>query len=640
MAHPGAPTPASRSPAPAPTGWPAWLIFALLFAASFTAYLPALSGTLLWDDAGHLTAPALQSLSGLGRIWFEPGATQQYYPLLHSAFWLEHQLWGDHVLGYHLVNVLWHALAATLFVTLLRRLAVPGALLAGLVFTLHPVCVESVAWISEQKNTLSLVFYLAAALAWLRYEDDRRPARYVGATLWFAAALLTKTVTATLPAALLVLAWWRRGRVDWRTDVRPLLLWLALGVSAGLGTAWFEATQIGAAGQDFALGPIERTLLASRVVWFYFSQLVWPDDLAFFYPRWTIDATAPTAWLYLVATLALLAFAGWRARRDRSLLAAALLFGGTLFPVLGFVNVYPFLFSYVADHFQYHACLALIALLCAAAVCSWERLRAPRWSGPLTAAAVLALAGFLTWQQAATYRDVFTLYEATLRRSPDSWVAHLNLGSALVETGRPLDALPHLQRANELKPDYPDTLNSLGDTLNRLGRAADALPHLRRAVQLHPRFALAHNSLGVSLMALNDPAGGVAAFRRALELDPRYTLARVNLGWALANTGQPADALAQLALARRADPTNADAEFKTALVHAMTRRIPDALPHAQRAVELAPDNADMRNILGVILLELGRNADAESQFEMALEIAPGHPGATQGLAHVRQLLRR
>src|SRR5882724_8340241 len=257
-------------------------VFALVLLVTLIAYLPALTGEFLWDDMGHVTRPDLQSWYGLWRIWFEVGATQQYYPLLHSACWIEHGIWGDATIGYHLINVLWHATSACLLAAFLRRLAIPGAVLAALVFSLHPVCVESVAWISEQKNTLSTVFCLAAALAWLRFEDERRPARYAIAILFFLAALLTKTVTATLPAALLVVAWWRRGRLSWRDDVQPLLLWLILGLAAGLGTAWLESAQIGAGGGDFALGALERGLLAGRVVWFYLGKLLWPFGLTFF----------------------------------------------------------------------------------------------------------------------------------------------------------------------------------------------------------------------------------------------------------------------------------------------------------------------------------------------------------------------
>jgi tetratricopeptide (TPR) repeat protein len=635
-----APASASSPDATRRAPLPVRVAFLLLLVANLAAYWPCLTGALLWDDVGHITSPALQSWSGLLRIWFEPGATQQYYPLLHTAFWIEHRLWGDATLGYHLINVVWHATSACLFFVLLRRLALPGAFFAATLFALHPICVESVAWISEQKNTLSLVFYLAAALAWLRFEGERNARCYVIATLWFCAALLTKTVTATLPCALLVLAWWRRGRLSWRDDVRPLFPWFVLGVTAGFGTAWFESTQIGAQGADFAFGPIERVLLAGRVVWFYLGTLVWPLDLAFFYPRWTIDAGAEWQWLFPLASAAGLATAAWWTRRDRAPLAVALLFGGTLFPVLGFVNVYPFVFSYVADHFQYHASLAMFAFLTAVAVRGWQRLPLPRWSGRAAAAGVLVIAATLTWRQSAHYRDVITLYRATLERSPESWVAHLNLGVALSDVGENQEALPHLQRALALKPDHPETLNSLGNVLNQLGRPAEARPLLERAVQLSPRFATAHNTLGTVLMALNQPDAGLASLRRAVELDARFVTARVNLGWALANTGRPAEALAQLEQARRLEPADANVELKTALVYAMSRRFSDALPHARRAVELRPDDPDMRSVLGSLLLELGRVAEAADQFEEALALAPNHRVALAGLERARSALPR
>ena len=627
----------SPSPRPTATGWPASLTWLALFALIFVAYLPALAGNFLWDDAGHVTAPALQSFDGLLRIWFEPGVTQQYYPLLHSAFWLEHQLWGDATVGYHLVNLLWHATSACLFIAILRRLAIPGALLAGFIFALHPVCVESVAWISEQKNTLSTVFYLAAALAWLRYETDRRPARYVIATLWFAAALLTKTVTATLPAALLVLAWWQRGRLSWKNDVLPLLPWLALGAVAGLGTAWFEHTQIGAAGDDFSLSAVERGLLAGRIVWFYFGKLLLPVGLTFFYPRWTIDAAVLWQWLFPLAALGALAVAAWwsRTRGHRAPLAAALLFGGTLFPVLGFVNVYPFVFSYVADHFQYLASLAMIAFLSAAATLGFARLAWPRWRGVALATAMLLVLGGLTWRQSGMYRDIFVLYETTLARNPDSWVAHLNLGVALDDSGRPAEALPHLQRALELKPAYPETLNSLGTALNRLGRSQEALPLLEQAVKLQPRFAGAHNSLGVALMALGRAPEGMAAFQRALEIEPTLALARVNLGWALANANRLTEALAQFEQASRQQADSADLQFKWGVTLARQGRLADAVPHFAHAVELAPENVELRYALANALLQTGQRAAGTQQLEEILSFNPSHPGARALLDSLR-----
>jgi hypothetical protein len=324
----------------------------------FLAYWPALRGGLVWDDTFHITAPQLRSFHGLWRVWFQLGATQQYYPLLHSAFWIEHRLWADAVIGYHLANVTQHALAACLVVLIVRRLGLPGAWLAGLIFALHPVCVETVAWISEQKSTLSAVFYLASALTYLRFDRTRRKSDYLWALGLFFLALLSKTVTATLPPVLLVIFWWQRGRLDWRRDVRPLVPWFVIGASAGMFTAWVEKTYIAAHGAIYNLTFGQHLLLTGRIICFYAGKLAWPSNLIFTYPHWQLDPTAWRQYLYPLA-VAVVSLGLWRlARRYRGPLAGFLIFSGTLFPVLGFLNVYPFRFSYVADHFQYLASLA------------------------------------------------------------------------------------------------------------------------------------------------------------------------------------------------------------------------------------------------------------------------------------------
>ena len=351
-----------------------WLAeWALLVAVVALAYAPALSGGMLWDDAGHITRPDLRSWHGMWRIWSELGATQQYYPVLHSAFWLEHRFWGDWLLGYHLTNAFLHATAAFLLVLVVRRLGLPGALFAGLIFALHPVYVETVAWISEQKNTLSSVFYLASALAYLEFDERRRRFDYCMAFALFVLAVLSKTVAATLPAALLVVFWWRRGHLSWVRDIRPLAPWFVFAVVAGLYTAWFERAVIGARGEEFGLTLLQRCVLAGRVIWFYLGKLVWPDNLMFIYPRWTIDSRDWRQYLFLFGGVALAAGLWAFRRRTRGPLAGFLFFTGTLLPVLGFFDVYPFRFSYVADHFQYLASTGIIVPFAAAAALAARR---------------------------------------------------------------------------------------------------------------------------------------------------------------------------------------------------------------------------------------------------------------------------
>ncbi|MCH7870261.1 MAG: O-GlcNAc transferase, partial [Planctomycetes bacterium] len=389
------------------------LVACALIAATIAAYGPALQGGFIWDDNDHVTHnTAVQNPSGPADIWRRLGATPQYYPLVFTSFWIEHALWGLNPFGYHLNNVLLHLLNAFLLWRVLLRLSIPAAWLAAAVFALHPLQVESAAWITERKNILSAVFYLGALLAYLRFARIGPPARsaaagwrcYALALLLFVAALLSKTVTCSLPAVILLLLWWKRGRVSWRAFV-PLVPMLAIGVGMGLMTVWIEKSHIGATGSEWDLSWVERTLIAGRALWFYLGKLVWPADLMFWYPRWRIDVGEWQQFIYPAAFAGLTA-ALWISRRriGRAPIVSLLIFSGTLLPALGFFDVYPMRFSFVADHFQYLACIAPIALLTAGAARAFARGRM-RAAGCGVAVLLLITLATLTWKQAAVYSD-------------------------------------------------------------------------------------------------------------------------------------------------------------------------------------------------------------------------------------------
>lgn len=606
---------ASPATSPQPTWLRGPILWLLLVGASLAIYWPALSGEYLWDDRpGHVTRPELQSVEGLRRIWTELGATQQYYPVLHTAFWLEHRVWGDAPAGYHLLNVLLHATGAVLFAGLLYRWNIPGAALAAALWALHPVAVESVAWISEQKNTLSTVFYLGAALVYTRFMTDRRRRDYVIATILFLFALGTKTVTATLPAALLVLTWWRQGRLAWREHVRPLLPWFALALGAGLFTAWIESALIGAQGAEFQRDVLERSLLPGHVIWFYLGKLFWPANLAFIYPRWVIRSDELLAYVPGLAAVLALTALWWLRRRLRAPLAVALLFVGTLFPVLGLLNVYPFRYSFVADHFQYLAALAV-----SAGMAEWiARHRALRWPAGL----ILVACGVLSHTQSAFYRDPLTLYTATVARNPTSWMAHNNLAEVLAAAGRPAEAIPHLERALQLKPDSAEAENNLGDDLRRVGRAADALPHLQRALSLRPAYPEARNNLGAALATLGRHAEAETEFTAALRLRPAFPLAHFNLGLSFAQRGNVAAAEKHFARAVALQPDYAEAELNLAIAVLLSRGFAPAESHFRRALALAPDSADAHLSYGRALLAEGQLDAAIATLRRAVEFRP------------------
>jgi protein O-mannosyl-transferase len=583
---------------------------ALLFGLLLFAYLPAMQGGLLWDDDAHITRAALQSLSGLARIWFKPGATQQYYPLLHTAFWIEHGLWGDAVVGYHLMNLLLHAGAAFLLVAILRRLAVPGAWLAAFFFALHPVQVETVAWISEQKNTLSTVFYLASALMYLRFDKTRNRRHYLIALALFLLALLSKTVTATLPAALLVVLWWQRGRLDWKKDVVPVLPWLALGAFAGLFTARYEQSVIGAGGKDFALTLVEKGLLAGRVVCFYAGKLFWPADLTFIYPHWTVDQNIGWQYLYPAGVLIVAAGLAALARKQRAPLAGFLFFAGTLFPVLGFLNVYPFRFSYVADHFQYVACLGIFVPLAAGLALAAQKLSGGTrslvsWAGP---AAVFVLT-ILAWNQTSLYRDAETLYRETVARNPDGWMPHSNLGSVLMRTpGRGPEAMTQLETALQLNPDLPEAHNNVGLLLSDIpGESADAIKEFRDALKIRPNYAEAHNNLGSVLAdAPHRVQEAIAEYEAALRIDPDYASAHNNLGSALSGLGRSDEAMREFQTALRLDPNLAEAHANLGVaLLKIPGRMQDGVGELQAALRIRPDMQKVREILAQVRAQSG-----------------------------------
>jgi protein O-mannosyl-transferase len=644
LRHDPPPASAPAVPAAAPAG-----LCALVFALTLLAYLPALRGGFVWDDDAHVTQPELQSWAGLGRIWFNVGATQQYYPFLHTAFWLEHRLWGDAPFGYHLLNVLLHATAACLLGTILRRLAVPGAWLAALLFAVHPVGVESVAWISEQKNTLSAVLCLGAALAYLRFDRDRRRGPYGLALGLFVLALLTKTVTATLPAALLVVFWWQRGRLAWRRDVFPLVPWLALGLTAGLFTAWVERYLIGAQGAAFTLTPLARCLLAGRVVWFYLGKLAWPADLMFVYPRWSVDPAVWWQYLFPAGTLAVVAGLVWFARRRRGPLAGFLIFAGTLFPAMGFFNVYPFVFSYVADHFQYLASIGVLTLggaglSLAAAALPLGGMVLGRRSAGLAGGLLVAALGALTWRQCGIYHDSRTLYEDTLARNPACALAHSGLGEILLRDPHRLpDAIAHLETAVRLNPLDARAHNNLGSAL---ARAPDRLPaaiaQYETALQILPDFAGAHNNLGVALEQIPGRLSeAIAHLREAVEIEPDSAEMQDNLGVALARApGRAPEATAHFEAAVRLKPGSADLQNNLGVALASTPgREAEAITHLEAAARLNPRSAEFQANLGAILVNTpGRLPDALAHFEAAVRLQPDSAIAHDGLGNALALI--
>jgi Flp pilus assembly protein TadD len=520
----------------------------------------------IWDDDSFVTNnPVIKGGDGLYRLWFT-AATPDYYPMTFSMLWVEWRVWADNPLGYHLVNVLLHAFSAILLWRALLRLRIPGALLAAGLFALHPVNVESVAWISEGKNTLCMVFYLGGILAWLEFEDSGARRWYGLALGAFVLALFSKTAVAPLPLVLLGIAWWRRGRVEWK-DVRQVVPFFVIAGAVCWVTMWFHYHR--AIGQEVIRtdGFWSRLAGAGWAVWFYLYKAVLPLNLVFVYPRWKIDARSVLSYIPLILFAAALVLC-WRHRRGRgkALFIGLAYFVAMLLPILGFLNVYYMRYSLVADHWQYFAVIGPIALAAAAMETQLGRMaRGKHLLQLTTGAALLAALGTLTWLQCGMYAEVETLWLATLARNPDSWLAHNNLGLIWLEAGDRDEAIPHFQRAAAIDPGRAEAYLNLGMAFAQKGKMDEAIAEYQKALAIAPRMDQTHVNLGVALMQKGELDEAIAEYQRALAISPGVRGAHNNLGIAFAKKGQLTEAVAQFQKALEMDSDDEGARKNLAL---------------------------------------------------------------------------
>jgi protein O-mannosyl-transferase len=579
------------------------LIFcAVLAAVTIFAYRPAWHGGFLWDDDAYiinnelLTAP-----DGWQRIWFSLDSPSQYFPLTYSTFRIEHALWGLNTTGYHWVNLLLHVANALLVWAVLARLKVPGSWLAALIFALHPVQVESVAWITERKNVLMGFFFLLTLLAWIAFVDERtrRPwIFYCLSLIFYALALSAKATACTLPAALFLILWLQKKPITtrWLIQIVPFLV---LGIGMGLVAVWWERYHQGTNRAVFTfLSPIERILVASRAVWFYLSKIFWPSKLTFIYPRWNVSPADLLNYVWLVAGLGACASIYFvRRYLGRGVEVAAAFFIATLSPVLGFIMLFTFRYTFVADHYQYLACIGPIALASAGVVRLSDNFAQYR---VLVSVGLLVVAGLgtLTWRQASTYTDIETLWRTTLAKNPECWMAHTNLGLVLFDKGQIDDAIAHYRSALQMQPDWWDAEYNLGTALSAKGDVDEAILHSDKAVSMRPTDPDAQVSLGNLLVQKGRIDEAIAHYEKAITVRPDHFLARYGLGHALLEKGE----------------------------------LDSAIQVCRSALLLRPLDADCHTTLAIALDEKGNSAEAMQHYEKALEVAPGSIPAITNLA--------
>jgi protein O-mannosyl-transferase len=564
-----------------------------LILAVFLCYIPAISAGFVWDDDLLVTQnPLVHNADSLPYIWAS-AATTDYTPLTTTAFWLQWHLWGENPAGYHLVNILLHALSALLLWQVLARLKIPGAWLGAILFAVHPVNVASVAWIAELKNSLSLPFYLASIIATLRYAETRKLSSCLLAIAAAACAFLSKGSTVVLPLILLLCLWWKNARgAAWAT-VAPVSLLAAL---AACVTIHFQKRIIDPGADPFSIAA--RFARAGQALWFYLAKDLWPAHFVPIYPKWPIDHT----FLALLLAVALTAFFWFGQRRfGRAPFFAWACFVVPLLPVLGVIGMSFLDQAWAADWWQQLALPAVAA--CAGAIIAtlWQRVhRQPLKIGlsAITICVVLLL-GAHTWADAAAYRNIETLSRRALAANPDAWAAHNNLGNVFSAQGLLQNAAAEYREALTIKPDNSSAHSNLGVILAREGRINDAISEYRAALAIEPHSANGWFNLANALRASGRNAEALDAFSKTIDEDARWIQPRYEMGSLLLRLGQPAQAGRQAEVIVHLDPKSVSGHYLMGRAAAGIGRFDVGTAEMHTALDLAGQGADADTVVWI-----------------------------------------
>ena len=606
--------------------------------AIFVFYFPALSGEFIWDDAIFSEERTIHSWSGLWSIWFAPSEIAReahYWPVAYTAFWLQHKLFGLNPLGYHIVNCLLYFVNVVLIWRLLLKLEVPGAWAISMVFTVHPLHVESVAWVIQQKDLLSALFYLGAVHAWLQFRESSSPKTYALALSLYALGLLSKSIVITLPVALLVLLWWKQERIS-AQDIMRLFPFLIVGFAVTLGDYLFYISREEI---DFTYSFLERILIAAQAVWFYVGKLLWPTNLIVIHPHFDISVGNLVAWLSVAATVGVLVLLwNYRHRMGKGPLAGVAFFGITLSPILGFVDYGYMQFSFVADRYQYLAGLGLVAVLVGGATYAVQRhITSSRYAAMGVFAVLVIGLGILTWRQATIYQDEIAIFRHITSHNPTAYNAYHNLGSALFRADRAEEAYEASLKAVELQPNRSGTHANVASALVLLKRYDEAEEYIKRALELDPRNGGAWQNYGSLLFQQQRYEEAVATFQKMIDLGADLILAHGAIADSYYQLGHHAKAMEWLDRAQALTPTPSEQNKLSRLSAKVQLALGKTEKAEQYLIQAGLDGDSHQEIWRLLELqkmsaEQGDTDKASGYLQRILKLADGNPETLQSVA--------
>ena len=621
----------ARAPAPgtAPPRFPVWLLAVLLAMVTMALYWPATRQEfVIYDDDLYVTANlhVQRGLTWENLKWaFVTPVCANWHPLTILSHMLDCQMYGLKPWGHHLTSVLLHALNTVLVFLLLRGLtgAVWRSAVVAALFAVHPLHVESVAWVAERKDVLSTLFGLLSLLFYVRYVQSNRAIGHYLLTLFFLAlGLMSKAMLVTWPFGMLLLDYWPLARLKadgfWRLVWEKIPFFALVAVASVVTMVVQQQGGILAATENLPLGARGGNALISYCR--YLGKMFWPTDLAVFYPHpgyWPVGEV-----LLAGGLLVGLSVFFWWQRRYPFLLMGWLWFIGTLVPVIQLVQTGA---HAMADRYTYIPSLGLLILVVWGA---YELTRSWRYQVmalSVVGSAAIVLCITLTRQQIGYWQDSETVFRHALAVTKNNWLAHNNLGYVLDKKGQLNEAIHRYQEAIRLKPDYAEAHYNLGTALGRKGQIDEAISQLQEAIRLKPNYAEAHYNLGTALGRKGQIDEAISQLQEAIRLKPDLAAAHNNLGTALDGKGQIDEAISQFQEAIRLEPDNAI--IHNNLGDALDRKgqIAEAISQFQEAIRLKPDYVDAHYNLGVALTAKGRFDKAIENYRQAIQVNSNNP---------------